>query len=272
MSTSEQLVRMQRLMALGNEQTRLMMRAMPGSVSAEVVESLEALLANLRDLADGARPGDILVTRPVVEERIADVTEWIARAHDSLNQSARASEYYRRAAELYRTLGQAQAAQRIEDKIGELRLHAEQDIDGETKRLIARLEDTEPGSIEQAKVLVALGELSTLGGDDFGAVKWLQKAEEILGGRPPDADALLTSLATSLQRIVSGDAGAGPSAIEEAMALRALHRRLFLALSNAYRDSDPDASASYAERAAALDKEQASRATRDALLAGLRSI
>jgi hypothetical protein len=83
---------------------------------------------------------------------------------------------------------------------------------------------------------------------------------------------MLRALTDSLAAIQSGTAANGSTSIEGAMALRAIHQRLFFALSNAYRTINPQRSAEYERRVAALDADRSSAGSRDNLLAAMKKL
>lgn len=120
-STTEQLARMRRFMALKGRQTALIMQFSATTVTSEVVEQLEALRAGLVELALRAAPEDTLATPRMVDESIADVTEWIARAHEALSEVRLALDYYELAAALYDRSGISEAAARVRDRVAHVR-------------------------------------------------------------------------------------------------------------------------------------------------------
>jgi hypothetical protein len=274
MSTiQEQLARTERLTDLGSKSRDLMIRAMPGVVNDGVVSSLQEVVADLDTLAASADPDDQLSPRAMIEQLAADMTEWTARAHDSMNHAGAALEWYQRAKHRFAQLGNSEAVRRLEDRAAELRLRAGQDIDGEFKRAQAHLQEVEAGTLEEAKALISLGELASRAGDDHGALQWLVKAEHVLSREPfllPDASSMLEALAGSLAAIHGGSATAGSTSIEHAMALRTVHQRLYFALSNAYRTTDPDKSAEYGARVEQMDTDRSSGGLGSTLLDAMK--
>ncbi len=269
----EQLARTQRFIGLQAQGRELMSRAMPGVVNDEVTAALKALVDEAERMAASAGVDDQLTPRRMVEEFEADMLEWTARAHDSMRALAPALEYYERASRLYARLGNTAAVRRIEDKSAEVRLQSGQDIDAELMRLRKRLEEAAPGTLEEAQTLISLGELVSRAGDDYGALEWLLRAEEILGREPfrlPDASSMLQALARSLAAVQGQAAAGGSSAIADAMALRATHQRLFFALSNAYRAIDPKKSEEYGARVRRMDSDRSSTGSREALLEAVK--
>lgn len=268
----KQIKRASTFLDLQAKQRSLMMRAMPGSVDVGVIEEMKVLLLQLHKLEEDEE--DVLTPTRNVQERVADVTEWIGRGYDSLGQPADAISYYDTAVQLYGKLGDQRAVQRLADRAAEARLHSGGDVDAEFKRLLAKLEDAEEGTLDHALTLVALGEVCSRAGDDRRALEWLSKAEKLSMKDPlrfPDADAMLGALTSSLGSIQSGMATGGKTPIEMTMALRGFHQRLYFALSNAYRDIDPEKAADYGERAKAMNDDRASSSTRQALLDMIRS-
>ena len=74
--------RMTKMMELDRGMQGAMMRAMPGVCTQAEVRSLIQIRDNYRQLHATAQPSDMLVTLDTLNERIADITEWIGRAHD----------------------------------------------------------------------------------------------------------------------------------------------------------------------------------------------
>jgi tetratricopeptide (TPR) repeat protein len=197
----------------------------------------------------------MLVTPNTLNERIADTTEWIGRAHDSMNEGMEALSYLKEARQLYADLGKVDAVARIDDKIGEIGVQDEGDLDAELQRVRKRLEGGGLDILDQVKTLIQLGELLTKAGDDFEAKQPLLEAERILAATPNMShNQILKSLVDSIQRIMAGTLTLGENPpIVQAMQVRSLYQRLYFALGNVFRDMNPAKAKEYEEKLAAFD-------------------
>lgn len=247
--------RMSKMMELDRAMQGAMMRSMPGVCTRDEVSSLIRIREEYRELQATAKASDMLVQPAVLSERIADITEWIGRAHDSMNEGTQALPYLQEAQQLYADLGKADAVARIEDRIGAICVHSDGDLDEELKRLRQRLERRGLDTLDRAKTLIQLGELLTKAGDDFEAERPLLEAERLLAATPNlSHNQILDSLADSLQSIMAGTADSGESTpIVQAMQVRALYQSLYFALGNVYRLTNPAKAKEYEEKLAAFD-------------------
>lgn len=247
--------RMLQMMGLDQDMQGLMMRAMPGVCTRADTDALLRLQGAYRVLQTSALSTDVLVTAEMLRQRLADVTEWTARAFDSRNEPADALAHYQKARELHAALQDSGAVARIDDKIGEIRLQGFDGLDGELVRLRQRLEDRRLDAFDRAKGLVQLGELLSKAGDDFEAERVLLEAERLLSATPNlGRDDLLARLAESVKVILDGSASSGAVPIVRAMELRALYQRLYFALGNACRDTDPERAQAYEKLLDAFDR------------------
>lgn len=248
--------RMTKMMDLDRRMTSGMMRAMPGVCTSGDVAHLIELRDGYGELKASARPSDMLVTVDTLEERIANVTDWIGRALDSMNQSSEALPYFEEARALYAALGKSDVVAQLDDKIGEINVHVGGGLDAELTRLRVLLEHGGLGQLDRARVLIQLGELLSKAGDDFEAAEHLIEAEGLLAESPNPSDGqLLESLADSVRGIMGSTTSSGEDTpIVRAMTIRALHQRLYFALGNAYRETHPEKAMAYEEKLATLDE------------------
>ena len=247
--------RMTKMMELNRGMQGAMMRAMPGTCTRNEVASLIQIRDSYQELHATAQPSDMLVTLETLNERIADVTEWIGRAHDSMNEGPSAMPYFKEARQLYAALGKADAVARIDDKIGEIGVQDEGDLDAELQRVRTRLAGDGLDTLDRVKTLIQLGELLTKAGDDFEAEQHLLEAERLLANTPNmNHNQILASLTDSVQSIMGGTATSGEETpIVQAMALRGLYQRLYFALGNVYRDTNPAKAKEYEEKLSEFD-------------------
>lgn len=254
---SDPMARLTQFMDLTQRRMTLMLSAMPGRATAETTAQARAILAELDAIAAAVQPGDPLTPR-MIEESVADVTEWLARAHDVLDELGPALEHYTRALELYRGLGDSAAVTRLESRVADVKLLVGHDVNAELKRLMEALEDVEAGSQHEAAVLIALGELTLKSYDAHGALKWLKRAEAILGAEPISADEVVRRLIETVVALQESTAQPGTTGVERAIERLALYRRLWLALMGAHAPTDPEESKRYERLSEALDLERAS--------------
>lgn len=249
--------RMTKMMELDRAMQSAMMRTMPGVCTRNEVNSLAQIREGYRELQATAQPSDMLVTPDTLNERIADITEWIGRAHDSMHEGAEALSYFKEAQKLYADLGRAEVVARINDKIGEIRVQDEGDLDAEFQRVRKRLDGGGLDTLDRVKTLIQLGELLTKAGDDFEAEQPLLEAERLLAATPNMShNQILWSLVDSVQSIVAGTATSGENApIVQAMQVRGLYQRLYFALGNIYRDTNPAKAKEYEEKLATFDDQ-----------------
>lgn len=247
--------RMTKMMELNRAMQGAMMRALPGVCTQNEVNSLIQIRDSYRELQATTQPSDMLITPATLNERIADITEWIGRAHESMNEGADAVSYFREARQLYADLGKADAVTRIDDKIGEIRVQDEGDLDAEIPRVREQLEGGGLDTLDRVKTLIQLGELLSKAGDDFGAEQPLLEAERLLAATPNMShNQILGSLADSVQSIMAGTATSGEGTpIVQAMQVRGLYQRLYFALGNVYRDTNPAKAKEYEAKLAAFD-------------------
>lgn len=247
--------RMTKMMALDRYMQAATVRALPGVCTQDEVNSLIQIRDSYRELQATAQPSDMLVTPDTLNERIADITESIGRAHESMNEGADAVSYFREARQLYADLGKADAVARIDDKIGEIRVQDEGDLDAEIPRVREQLEGGGLDTLDRVKRLIQLGELLSKAGDDFEAEQPLLEAERLLAATPNMShNQILESLADSVQSIMAGTAASGEGTpIVQAMQVRGLYQRLYFALGNVYRDTNPAKAKEYEAKLAAFD-------------------
>lgn len=192
-----------------------------------------------------------------VRGRMADVLETTARAYDSLRDSQQAVAYFERAAIAFDEVGQQEHAERCRVNIARIRAADNPNLDQEITRLQGLLETLPESSLKHVEALISLGELHAKEGDDYEATQLLQKAQVVLQamghGDPGDQDAAAV-LRQSVQRIMSGQHSGGPTQIETLVWVRTLYQRLYLALAQLFRETDPDRASDYSQRLERLER------------------
>lgn len=241
-------------MAATSPLPELMARSMPGKVDPGIVaglaaarEQLEALLQHLDGPSQFVAPEDVAWRR-------ADVIEWQGRAADSLQDPAAARAFYEQAAEAWGALGAGAEAARCRDKLRELRVTHEGEVDDEVAALRRRLEERAAPSTARATTLIALGELLSKVGDDVEARGHLEEAEGVLDevvGAPSGA-AMAAALMASVAAVQDGSFTGGESAIERSLGVHQLRARLYLALGNVHRTTDPQRARVYEDKLRAM--------------------
>ena len=255
MSITDSMGRLQRLMDLDKDFRTAMMACTAGRADGALFKLFTELEAGYSDLLRETTAQDPLIKPIDLRQKIADLTDWHARALETARRFTDAATLFETAAKLFEEAGKPEAAQQSRDKAGNLRLELSGDFDAEISRLRDRLTNSDQGSLDRIEIQVALGELHSRANDDFEAIDLLEKAESelaALGGHPSD-DSLLGQLAESVTRIEQGEAIAGSSPIEQGVKRRALTQRLLLAMANAYRTTNPAKAAEYEARIAVLD-------------------
>lgn len=257
MAMASEHSRMMKMMELDRAAQGAMMRAMPGTCTDQVVSTLVRLRDGYRELQTTAQPSDMLVTVDTLNDRVADITEWIGRAHDSMNQVESALPYLREARQLYADLGKQDAVARLDNKIGETDLHIGGNVDGELERLRRHLDQDPTDTVARAKIRVQLGELLTKAGDDFEAEEHLLEAERLLTDTPNlSPGEILKTLADSVASIMAGTPTSGTDMpIVKAIEVRGLYQRLYLALGNVSRHVNPSKAKQYEEKLAAFENQ-----------------
>lgn len=255
MNVQKSIARVQKSMKLDGEFRTAMMKCTAGRSDSDLIETFQKLEVEYQVLLKETKPDDQLLTEQMLQEKLADLKDWFARALENAGQHRNAINAYEEAATMFEAVEKPAEAQRSRDKGGELRLDQGVDFDEEILRLRDRLESVQAGSLERVQVLTSLGELHSKANDDFEAVKYLEQAEQELaelGGHPSDKD-LLSDLTKTIGAINSGQKVAGGSAIETGIQRRALTQRILLAIGNAYRTTDPNRAAEYESRLNQLD-------------------
>ncbi|MBN1996492.1 hypothetical protein JW935_02995 [candidate division KSB1 bacterium] len=254
MDAQKSMLRVQKSMQLDQDYMAAMMAVSQGKKNPELFNTFALLEKEYRLLLDETEPDEMLLTRQMLLEKIADVTDWHARLLENSMRYREAMEYFKKAAELYENAGRPDLVKKCREKYVNLKNETEQDYDSGKERLLSLLEKAGPYSPEKAKILVTLGEYESSYLYDSEAVKWLDEAEKViakLGGIPDDA-ATLGEVFKTVQNIHTGTQKNEPTAIENAILLRALAKRLLMAYSNIYRSIDPDKAAEYEEQLAQI--------------------
>lgn len=270
---AQQMARMQSYMALNSRLVKLKMEAMPAVARAGTADGLKGLITAYEQLLSELSDADTLVTPAMVNEQIAEATEWVGRTYMSLEQADRALPYLERAQRLHEGRGATDTARKLGDLIGDVRVVEGGDIDEEIRRLIQRLDETPNAGRERAALLIQLGEVKHQTGDDYGAVERLDEAEEILSRKEyqlPDANDLLGALGDALGSMSGGGTPTAMQQPGDALELRALHKRLYTAFVSAYGSFDPERAKKYQRRIDEMGGHQPSDASKEDLMRMVR--
>lgn len=275
MNPSDDVDKARRLIEIDQRYLMAMPNTLPGQASEAVVATFESIRAEYEALIQAGPPSFPLYTVDDLLVKVADVTESIARTYDSLRNDDQAAIHYARAAEGYARHGHADKAERCRNALAQLRLSAGGDIDDELQRLQKVLATLTPPSLDHARATLQLAELYSAAGDDFEAEKHLTRTEQELqqlGYGNPGAGRLADALTESMNSILSGNAGAGPSTIEIQMLLRDVYKRMYLAYAQICRATDPDAAAEWLKKAEAMDSGGMNRQFSDEMMKSLGSL
>ncbi len=275
MNPSDDVGKARRLIEIDQRYLLAMPDTLPGKASEAVVRTFESIKADYEALIQAGPPSFALYKVEDLLVKVADVTESIARTYDSLRNDDQAAIHYERAAEAYARHGHADKAQRCRSALAQLKLSADGNIDDELQRLQKFLATLTPPSLEHAKTRVQLAELYSAAGDDFEAEAHLKNAEQELqqlGYTNPGGEHLADALTQSMNRILSGEAGTGPSAIENQMLVRDLYRRIYLAYAQMCRSTDPDKAADWLKKAEAMDSSGMNQQFSDEMMKSLGSL
>jgi tetratricopeptide (TPR) repeat protein len=262
-------------MQLDRRLLEAMPKIMPGIANDALVQDLSSIQHGYEELLAEGPPSFALYTLDNVRFKIADTENFIARAHDSMNHVDEAASFYRQAAQHYQEVGATEQAERSRASLGRLQFAADADINVELQRLQAELDRAEVNTLAHVQALVELGELCCKTGNDFEAEQHLQSALEELkecGGDPSGIN-LADALSQTLQSIAQGTAKPGVTPIEQKVLVRGLYRRIYLALGQIYKDTDPNKAAECLAKAKDRDSqatnEEFSRRMLDALAGDL---
>jgi tetratricopeptide (TPR) repeat protein len=240
----DDMAKMRMYMDIDRRYLMAMPKIMPGQASKEVIREFEEILADYQKLLIAGPPQFSFYKIEDVQLKIADVTESIARTNDSLRQDDQARVYYEKAIRAYEELGQIDKANRCRAILAQAIHSIEGDVDEELNRLRSNLEAMPPDTLEHVEALVALAELYSSQEDDFEAEALLLKAESELqrigysGSTGPSGTEMADALKATMDSILSGKGGSGPTQIEIKLKARDLYRRIYLVLSQIYREKD----------------------------------
>lgn len=255
MNVARSLERMEKFMDLDHRWRAAMLACTGGRADDSLIDELSDLEVGYAALLRDTKADDTLVKADDLRGRLAEVADWRARALETMRRLEEAMPEFERAARLFAEVGKTAESQQSLDKASDVRIELTADFDAEIQRLRARLDSTQPGSVDRVQVLIALGELYGRANDDFESIRFLEQAEtelEALGGHPSDRD-LVADLGETMRRIGTGEQPGGLPPIATGLQLRVLTRRLLLALANAYRTTDPARAKEYENRLKALD-------------------
>lgn len=230
-------------------------RVMPGQASRAVIDELQEVLKSYALLYKEGAPSFAFYTLDDVVGKMANTTEFIARAYETLTDLEKAKVHYEQAAQLFDSVGRHEEAEKCRTTVAKAELAATGDVDADIARLQGALGELTEPSLQRVEVRVELGELTSKAGDDFEAASILRTAlEELqgLGYKEPLADDVASSLDATVRSIQDGTAKPGETEVERIILLRGLYLRLYLALAQAARETDPGEARRYQARAQAL--------------------
>jgi len=246
--TDRDLERVHRLMEIDSRYVAAIPKVMPGQASEAVIGELQGVLKSYALLYREGEPSFKFYTLDDLIGKMANTTEFIARAYETLTDLEQAKDHYERAAQLFEGVGRLDEAERCRTTVARAELSATGDVDTDIQRLRAALAELSEPSLRRIGARVELGELTSRAGDDFEAASILRAAlEELrgLGYEEPEADDVAASLEATLRGIEDGTAKAGETQVEQLVLVRGLYLRLYLALAQAARETDPEEARRY---------------------------
>jgi tetratricopeptide (TPR) repeat protein len=246
--TDRDLEKVHRLMEIDSRYVAAIPKVMPGQANQAVIGELQGVLKSYALLYREGEPSFKFYTLDDLVGKMANTTEFIARAYESLTDLEKAKEHYDRAAQLFESIGRKDDAERVRTTVARADLAATGDVDTDIKRLQDELAELSEQSLQRVGVQVELGELTSRAGDDFEATSILRTAlDELqgLGYEEPQADDVASSLEATLRGIEDGTAKAGETKLEQLVLVRGLYMRLYLALAQAARETDPEEARRY---------------------------
>jgi hypothetical protein len=216
-------------------------KGMPGISGAEILPELEALVRESEQVLRDGLP-------PFVEAKdlLYDMaqTEWcMGLLHSFLGE---------RAALRYEESGNSGMARHCRQSIEDGHRRVTGNLDEEIRQLQAKLDQTQPGTLDRIAALLEIGKACLSAGDEFAAEEKLNDAEEemqALGLRPPTAEELLEGVGKTFD----------PSRGAEEMAARFRHwdtlrrthesyKAIYLTRSYLERKRNPVAARSFMDR------------------------
>jgi hypothetical protein len=168
-----------------------------------------------------------------------------------LQDETGARGFFGEARELYAELGDTEGVRRCDDQLGQFQMEGQGAVDVDISRLQARLATESSPSAAHAALLIEIGELYSKQGDDFSAREVLTKAERemnSLPGMPPTSGSITRDLAETVAALQAGTLIPGKSPLERSYASLQLQIRLYFALGNVYRESEPEKAELYTEK------------------------
>jgi TPR repeat protein len=249
------MAKAQKLMEIDARYVAVIPRVMPGQVDQAVIDELRDVLEGYRRLHEEGAPTFAFYTLDDLVGKMANTTEFIARAHETLTDLEQAEVHYEQAAKLFDSVGRHDEAERCRTTIARAQLAATGDVDADVRRLRGVLDRLSEPSLERVGVMVELGELTSKAGDDFEAASLLRQALEELQGlglEEPQAEDMAASLEATLRSIDDGTARPGETEVERVILVHGLYLRLYMALAQAARETDPEEARRYQGRAQAL--------------------
>jgi hypothetical protein len=246
-SFSEEVARAHRMMDLDRRALLALMCIDPGRASDALAGEFIQIQQGYQGLLQAGPSA--LYSLDSLRAKIAEAEDSIARVHDSLNHVDLAISHYEAASVMFEALGDIGKVERARANIGRLRLAIGGEIDSEFTRVSSLLEATPENTLAHASLLVELGELQAKSSDDYEAQRTLNAALVELsfcGSDPPESEILAATNATLLA-VQQGTVQPGASSIEQVLSRRYLYRRVYLALAQIFKETEPAKSAHYLE-------------------------
>lgn len=246
--TDRDLEKVHRLMEIDSRYVAAIPKVMPGQASQAVIGELQGVLKSYALLYREGEPSFKFYTLDDLVGKMANTTEFIARAYETLTDLDKAKDQYERAAQLFESVGRQDEADRVRTTVARSELAATGDVDADIRRLQADLAKLPEQSLDRVGLRLELGELTSRAGDDFEAASILRAAlEELhgLGFEEPQADDVASSLEATIRGIEDGTARAGQTELERLVMVRGLFLRLYLAIAQAARETDPEEARRY---------------------------
>ncbi|MET0154415.1 MAG: hypothetical protein ABW298_17640 [Candidatus Binatia bacterium] len=229
--------RAKQLFELDRRVTAMMMRTHFNPVNDAVIADWKNIVDGYRELVSAGPPKSPYYNVESVNLKIAQSLEALARACGSIRNAKESRNYYKQAAKAFEEAGQPAEAARCRATLRQDKMAEGAQLDDQIRALLTEIEVLDKAQPEYFARLVDLGELQSRTGDDFAAEKTLLKAEsglETAKWRNPSGVDLADALVATLKSIGSGG-GLPASNIQTSMLVRDLHRRIHLALAEAYQ-------------------------------------
>ncbi|AFY32624.1 hypothetical protein [Calothrix sp. PCC 7507] len=255
---------------------------LPGKVSETILQEFIAILQEYKKLQQVKAPHYSLYTVEDLRFKIANVIEDIADIYNAMcdpNEQAgfyykQASFYYHQAIQAHTEKGSAETAKCCRQKLTQLRLNLELNVNLAIEYLLITLESLSPDTLESVENLIDLGEIYSAKGDEFEAEKYLLLAEnklKELGHNNPSSTELADSLMPIFVHNQSEEIQSDLNNVGTALIVRELYRRLYFALSQIYREKAVNEATKYLNLVDKMDGYEENKHLSEQMLSWLNS-